>query len=273
MQTSVLQTAEDGMMTQKFLQGERRKTILGELHNRVSGREIERTIKLKTDISSAYIARIIHDQLKEISHKETFSLLQVGIIHSIIIQTQYELDKHEKPFQKKITVSLYEKEQAAVKIKSPTVRQHKKVKVKEEKKYFIPYINGEKPERDILTVLDENISEPIKEGDSWKKEKYQIFIQFNKNIFTISVSQIHMLNHKNSLKDVQSKVPLRRIEVEYQGTLRENAQVNEIKKTQKQDIIETDEQVEKEIIKQIRRISQRVLEICENEWRFPPLKV
>src|SRR2546430_8691593 len=89
MQPSVFQTAEGGMKTLKFLQGERRKTILGELYNKVSGREIERTLKLKTERESSSLATVIYDQLKETARQETFSLLGVGIIRSIILQTQY----------------------------------------------------------------------------------------------------------------------------------------------------------------------------------------
>src|SRR5437763_5515274 len=96
MEPSVFQTAECGMKTKKFLQGERRKTILGELHNKVSEREIERTFKLNTDIDSYSIARFIYDELKELPRKEPFFLLRIGIIRSIIIQTQYELNTHDK---------------------------------------------------------------------------------------------------------------------------------------------------------------------------------
>ncbi len=265
MQPDVFQTAECGMKTQKFLQGERRKTILGELYNKVSGREIERTFKLKTDRDSSSIATVIHDQLKETPRQETFSLLGVGILRSIILQTQYELDTHEPSSKRKITVNFYEKEQAAVKIKSPPVRKYKKVKVKEERKFFIPYIDGKKPERDIQAIFQENISHPLKEGNSWKKEKYQIFLQLKKNIFTIAISQIHLLQDKDDVRDIQSHVPLRRIEVEYQGTQSGNIPAKERKKRGKHDIVEEEGKVEKEIIRQTRKISQRVLEICENE--------
>jgi hypothetical protein len=164
-----------------------------------------------------------------------------------------------------------------VKIKSPPVRKHKKVKVKEERKFLIPYIDGKKPEDDIQKILKENIPEPLKEGNSWEKEKYQIFVEVDKNIFTISVSQICMLQAKDDLIDDQSKVPLRRIEVEYQGTrcsdLSEDAQAKEQKKTGEQDIIEGEKKVETEIIRQIRKIAQRVLEICKNELCLPLIAV
>jgi hypothetical protein len=269
MQPSVFQTVEYGMKTTKFLQGERRKTVLGELCNKVAGKEIERTFKLKTDIDSSSIAKVIYDQLKSIPDNAAFYLLEVGIICSMIIQTQYELDEHEESFKRKITVNLYEKEQAAVKIKSPPIRKHKKVKVKEERKFLIPYIDGKKPEKDIQEIFEENVSKPLKEGNSWEKEKHQIFVEFNKNIFTIAISQIYMLQDKNNLRDMQSKVPLRRIEVEYQGTqwsdLTGNIPAQEGEKPGEQDIVEGEERMEKEIIRQIRKISQRVLEICENE--------
>ena len=268
MEPSVFQTAECGMKTKKFLQGERRKTILGELHNKVSEREIERTFKLNTDIDSYSIARFIYDELKELPRKEPFFLLRIGIIRSIIIQTQYELNTHDKSLKRKITVNLYEREQAAVKIKSPPIKKHKKVKVKAERKFFLPSVNGENPEKDIQEILDENVSEPLKESKSWKKEKYQIFIVFNENIFTISISQVHMLEDKDNLIADQSKVTLRRIEVEYQGAqwpdLSENVQAKERKQTEIQDIVEAEQKEEKEIIRQTRKISQRILEICEN---------
>jgi hypothetical protein len=277
MQSGFFQTAEYGMKTRKFLQGNRKKTLLGELHNRVSAREIERTIKLETDISSFYIARVIYDKLKERACKETFDLLRFGIIRSIIIQTQYELEIHEETFKRKIILNLYEKEQAAIKIKSPPVRTHKKVKVKEESKFFIPYINGKKPDKDIQEVFEENISRPLKEGNSWEKEKYQIFVECGNNIFTISVSQIYMLQVKDDLLDGQSKVPLRRIEVEYQGTrcsdLSGNVQTEEGKESEKPDVVEVEKKVEKEIIKQTRKISQRVLGICKNELCLPLITV
>ena len=207
MQPSVFQTVEGGMKTQKFLQGERRKTILGELHNKVSGREIERTFKLKTEKESSSIATVIYDKLQEIHRKEKFSLLEVGIIRSVILQTQYELDTHEPSFKRKITVNLYEKEQAAVKIKSPSVRRYKKVKVKEERKFFIPYIDGKKPENDIQEIFQENIPYPIKESNSWKKEKYQIFVQLKENIYTNAIIQIHLLQNNEYGRDLQSQDP------------------------------------------------------------------
>ncbi len=277
MQPDVFQTAECGMKTQKFLQGERKKTILGELCNKVAGREIERTFKLKTDIDGSHIATVIYDQLKDIPDNETFSLLRIGIVRLIIIQTQYELDEHEQSFNKKITVNLYEKEHAAVKIKSPPVRKHKKVEVKEERKFLIPSINGKKPEKDIQEIFDENISKPLKEVNSWKKEKYQIFIESHQNVFTIAISQIYLLQDKDILGDIHSQVPLRRIEVEYQGTQYRdpsgNVPAEERKEPGKQDIIESDKKVEKEISRQIRKISHRVLEICKNELCLPLVTV
>ena len=269
MQPKVFQTAECEMKTKRFLQGERRKTILGELHNKVLGREIERTFKLKTDIDSSYIATVIYVKLQELPCKKTFSLLGVGIIRSIIVQTQYELAEQEPSFERKITVNLYEKEHAAVKIKSPPVRKYKKVKVKEERKFFVPYVDGKKPEEDIQDIFNENISKPLKEGDSWEKEKHQIFVEFNKNIFTIAINQIHVLHDKEYLTDTRHKVPLSRIEIEYQGTQQSDLSgtipVKEGKKTARQDITKSDIKVEKEIIGQIRKISQSVLEICQNE--------
>src|SRR5579864_8507195 len=74
MQPRFFQTAECGMKTQRFLEGERKKTVLGELHNKVSEREIERTFKLQTSISSFCIANVIYDKLKELSCKDAFSL-------------------------------------------------------------------------------------------------------------------------------------------------------------------------------------------------------
>lgn len=277
MQASVLQIAECGIKTRKFLQGEIRKTIIGELHNKVAGREIERTFKFQTDRNSLFIAEIIYDKLAETSRKEKFSLLQIGVICSNVLQTQYEFEETEKPLKRKVTVNLYGKEQAAVKIKSPTVRKHKKVKVKEEIKFFIPCINGKMPEKSIQAILDENISNPIKEGYSWEREKHQIFIEFNKNIFTIAVSQVHMLEDKEDFVESQRNGSLRRIEVEYQGTqwsaLSENVQANESKNLEEQDIIELEEKVEKEISKQIRKISRRVVEICTSELCLPLITV
>lgn len=270
MQNSVVQTAESGMKTQKFLQGARRKTILGELHNKVAGREIERTFKLQIEESSFCIAKLIYGKLKEISLEEPFYLLRVGIIQSIITQTQYELEEYEQSFRTKIILNLYEKEQAAVKIKSPPVRKHKKVKVKEERKFFLPSIDGRKPERDIQEIFRENISHPLKEGNSWKKEKYQIFVKMNSNIFTIAISQREMLKVNNNGNDRQDEFPLRRIEIEYQGTqwsdLSEPVQAKEREQPGQQESTEVGIQVEKEIIRQIRKISQKVLKICENEW-------
>jgi hypothetical protein len=269
MQPELFQTAECEMKTPKFLQGARRKTILGELYNKVPEREIERTFKIETDLNSYCIARSIYDKLKEKPEKALFSLLHLGIIRLIIIQTHYELEAHKEAFDRKITVNLYEKEQAAVKIKSSTVIKHKKVKVTEERKFFIPSINGKKPEDDIQAVLQENIPDSLKEGNSWRKEKYQIFVELNKNIFTISVSQVHMLPEKEDSIDVQSKVSLRRIEVEYQGTQwsdpSEIVQVQEENFPDKQDTIESEKKAEKGISRQIRKISHRVLEICKNE--------
>jgi hypothetical protein len=277
MQPSFFQTAECGMKTQKFLQGERRKTILGELYYKVSGREIERTFKPKTDMNSSHIATVIYDKLKDTSGKETFTLLEVGIIRSLIVQKLYELDEHEESFNTKVTVNLYGKEQAAVKLKSSPVRKHKKVKVKEERKFFIPYIDGKNLEKHIQEVFDENISKPLKEVISWEKEKYQIFVELNQNIFTIATSHIYILQDKDILIDIQSKVPLRRIEVEYQGTRCSdpsgNIPANERKKPGEQDTIESEEKVEKEISRQIRKISRRVLEICENEMCLPLVTV
>lgn len=270
MQNSVVQTAESGMKTQKFLQGARRKTILGELHNKVAGREIERTFKLQIEESSFCIAKLIYGKLKEISLEEPFYLLRVGIIQSIITQTQYELEEYEQSFRTKIILNLYEKEQAAVKIKSPPVRKHKKVKVKEERKFFLPSVDGRKPERDIQEIFRENISHPLKEGNSWKKEKYQIFVKMNSNIFTIAISQREMLKVNNNGNDRQDEFPLRRIEIEYQGTqwsdLSEPVQAKEREQPGQQESTEVGIQVEKEIIRQIRKISQKVLKICENEW-------
>lgn len=262
------------MSTKKFLQGERRMTILGELYNKVVGREIERTFKLTTDINSSHIARVIYDKLKETSAKNLFSLIQVGIIRSIIEQKQYELGKHEYPFNIKITVNSYEKEHKIVKIKSPPVRKYKKVKVKEEIKFIISSSDSRKSEEIIQEVFSENFAKPLKEGNSWKKEKYQIFIEIDKNIFTIAVSQMYMLQDHDDLIDVQSTAPLIRVEVEYQGTqssdLSENVQAEERQKAGKQELIGLDFKVEKEIIEQIRKISQRVLEICEDELGLPP---
>jgi len=269
MQPSIFQTAKGEMKTKKFLQGERRETILGELYNKVWGREIEVTFKLETDIDSCYIAKVIYDKLKDVTGNAEFYPLEVGIIHSMIIQTQYELDEYDQSFKRKITVNLYEKEQVVVKIKSPPVRKYKKVKVKEERKFLIPYIDGKKPEKDIQEIFEENVSKPLKEGKSWRKEKCQIFLKFDNNIFTIAISQIDMLQDEDNLSGVEDKVSLRRIEVEYQGTqwsdLAGDIPANEREKPGKQDIVKADRRLEKEIIGQVRKISQKVLEICENE--------
>ena len=240
-------------------------TILGELYNKVLGREIERTFQFQTERDSSSIATGIYDQLKETPHQGTFSLLGVGILRSIILQTQYELDTHEPSFKRKITVNCYEKEQAAVKIKSPSVRKYKKVKVKEERKFFIPFVDGKKPEREIQAIFQENISHPLKEGNSWKKEKYQIFVQLKNNIFTIAISEVSLLQDKDDGRDIQREVTLRRIEVEYQGTQSGTLPAEESNKRGTHDIVEAEAKVEKEILKQTRKISQRVLEICENE--------
>ena len=266
MYQSVFQTAEGGMNSARFLQGERRKTILGELYNKVSGREIERTLKLKTERESSSIATAIYDRLRENPCDEPFSILGVGIIRSIILQTPYELDTHELSYKRKVTVNSYEREQIAVKIKSPPVRKHKKVKVKEERKFFIPYIDGKKPERDIQAVFQENISHPLKEGSSWRKEKYQIFVQMKSNIFTIAISQLSPLQSTDDERDIQSQV--RKIEVEYQGTLSGTLPTKQGNKREKLDSVEAEEKVEKKIVKQTRKISQRVLEICESELCF-----
>jgi hypothetical protein len=269
MQSELFQTAVCELQTQKFLQGARKKTILGVLHNKASEREIERTFKLATDLPGSYIARVIYNKLKENPDKVTFSLVQVGIIHLIITQTLYELETHEASFDRKITVSLYEQEQAAVKIKSSTATKHKKVKVTEERKFLLPYINGQKPENDIQAILQENIPNPLKPGNSWQKEKYQIFVELNKNVFTISVSQLHMLPEKEHSMDVQGEFLLRKIEVEYQGTHytdpSETVQTQEDHNPGIQDLAEPEKKLEKKISRQIRKISHRILEICENE--------